>query len=72
MLMQANESTLLLIDLQERLLPAIDGAAELAEQAAWLLRLAQRLQVPVIATEQYPKGLGPTLAPLRELLPAGA
>ena len=72
MLMQAKESTLLLIDLQERLLPAIDGAAELAEQAAWLLRLAQRLQVPVIATEQYPKGLGPTLAPLRELLPAGA
>lgn len=72
MLMRASESTLLLIDLQERLMPAIDGAEAVAGHAAWLVRLAQRLRVPVIATEQYPRGLGPTVAPLRELLAAGS
>ena len=69
MLMRAKDSTLLVIDLQERLLPAIDGGAAVIEQASWLVRLAQRLQVPVIATEQYPKGLGYTEAGLRALLP---
>lgn len=70
MLMRAKDSTLLVIDLQERLLPAIDGGVTVIEQATWLVRLAQRLDVPVIATEQYPKGLGVTGAELRALLPA--
>ncbi len=69
MLMRAKDSTLLVIDLQERLLPAIDGGAAVIEQAAWLVQVAQHLQVPVIATEQYPKGLGATEAGLRALLP---
>ncbi|GIZ11009.1 hydrolase [Pseudomonas sp. NCCP-436] len=69
MLMQAKDSTLLVIDLQERLLPAIDGGSAVLEQATWLVRVAQQLQVPIIATEQYPKGLGTTAAGLRELLP---
>lgn len=70
MLMQAKDSTLLVIDLQARLLPAIDAGAALVEQATWLVRVAQRLDVPVIATEQYPRGLGATDPGLRELLPA--
>lgn len=70
MLMRAKDSTLLVIDLQERLLPAIDGGAAVVEQAAWLVQVAQRLQVPVIVTEQYPKGLGATEAGLRALLPS--
>ena len=70
MLMRAKDSTLLVIDLQERLLPAIDGGAAVIEQASWLIRVAQHLQVPVIATEQYPKGLGTTEAGLRALLPS--
>lgn len=69
MLMRAKESTLLVIDLQERLLPAIDGGAAVIEQAAWLVRVAQHLQVPIITTEQYPRGLGMTDAALRQLLP---
>lgn len=69
MLMRAKDSTLLVIDLQERLLPAIDGGAAVVEHATWLVRVAQRLQVPVIATEQYPKGLGYTEPALHELLP---
>ncbi|MBL8393605.1 MAG: hydrolase [Candidatus Accumulibacter sp.] len=69
MLMRADRSVLLLIDLQERLQPAIHDAAMVLEAGIWLTRVAQRLGVPVICTEQYPRGLGPTMATLRSLLP---
>jgi nicotinamidase-related amidase len=62
---------LLVIDVQEKLAAAMPKAplAELERNAAVLIRAARRLEIPVIATEQYPKGLGPTVASLRELLP---
>jgi len=69
MLMHADRSTLLLVDLQERLYPAIHDAAAVLEASLWLTRLAQRLGVPIICSEQYPKGLGPTMPALRGLLP---
>ena len=69
MLIHADRSTLLLVDLQERLYPAIHDATAVLEASSWLTRLAQRLGVPVICTEQYPKGLGPTMPSLRALLP---
>lgn len=68
MLISAQRSTLLLIDLQERLFPVIHEAEQVLEHSLWLTRLAQRLGVPVIGTEQYPQGLGPTLPVLRERL----
>jgi nicotinamidase-related amidase len=69
MLMHADRSTLLLVDLQERLYPAIHDAAAVLEASLWLTRLARRLSVPIICSEQYPKGLGPTMPTLRGLLP---
>lgn len=69
MLMLSDRSVLLLIDLQERLQPAIDEAATVLDACLWLTRVARRLEVPVICTEQYPKGLGPTISALRELVP---
>lgn len=68
MLMHSERSTLLLVDLQERLYPAIDDGEGVLEASLWLTRLALRLDVPVICTEQYPQGLGPTLPALRGLL----
>ncbi|WP_152225409.1 hydrolase [Pseudomonas sp. SCB32] len=72
MLLRAQTSTLLIIDIQERLFPAIREAESVLEHAAWLLAVAQRLGVPALATEQYPKGLGPTLSALRDALPVEA
>lgn len=72
MLISAERSVLLLVDLQERLYPAIHEGAQLLEHALWLTRLAQRLSVPVICAEQYPQGLGPTMPDLRALLPDSA
>ena len=65
------DALLMVIDVQEKLSAAMPKAplAELERNAAVLIRAARRLEIPVIATEQYPKGLGPTLASLRELLP---
>jgi nicotinamidase-related amidase len=67
--MHVDRSVLLLVDLQQRLQPAIDGASGVLAASVWLTRVAQRLQVPVICTEQYPRGLGPTMPELRRLLP---
>ncbi len=67
-LVSAERSALLLIDLQERLLPHIHEGDDALAAALWLTRIARRLSVPVVASEQYPKGLGPTAPALRELL----
>jgi nicotinamidase-related amidase len=63
---------LLVIDVQQRLASAMNPAAlaQLEKNAAVLIRAARRLDLPIVATEQYPKGLGPTVPSLRELLPA--
>ena len=64
MLITAAGSVLLLVDMQQRLLPAIhDGDAVLAN-AVRLATAAGLLDVPVCATEQNPAGLGPTVEPL--------
>lgn len=72
MLIDRKASSLLLVDIQEKLLKAMSAPQATLENAAWLTRVAQRLGVPVAATEQYPRGLGPTQSDLRTLLPDAA
>lgn len=64
-LMDRRESALLVIDVQERLLPLIDGGDLVVWNLERLMEGAAILGVPVQATEQYPEGLGPTVEPLR-------
>ncbi|MEQ3554276.1 isochorismatase family protein [Pseudonocardia nematodicida] len=63
--MTADDAVLLLIDLQERLMPAIDDGDRVIARAVRLAEAATLLDVPVIATEQVPDKLGPTVEPLR-------
>lgn len=59
-----SNSTVLLIDLQERFQPAIPTITadqSVGRQARILRDGALLLQVPIVISEQYPKGLGPTL-----------
>ncbi|NMQ18553.1 hydrolase [Candidatus Competibacter phosphatis] len=72
MLMKIETSCLLAVDFQERLMPAIHDADRIVANGAWLIQTAQRLNVPVLASEQYPRGLGHTVAAIRERLPAEA
>jgi nicotinamidase-related amidase len=65
----APETALLVIDVQEKLMPKIPGAAALVRNIAFLIDGVRLFGVPVMATEQYPKGLGPTVAELAQRLP---
>jgi len=68
MLLDVDESQLVLVDYQVRLMPAmLDGPAVLAN-AVRLARLAALLQVPTFATEQNPSGLGSSVAELQAAL----
>lgn len=61
-------AALLIIDVQEKLFPHIDRPCEVMEKMQLLIRGVKLLDVPILATEQYPSGLGPTIQPLRELI----
>ncbi len=67
MLLKLEESCLLLIDVQQKLTPFVMQPEVLVENCRWLLELATDLAVPVMATEQYAKGLGGTLPELKAL-----
>lgn len=70
MLLDVDESQLVLVDYQLRLMPALlDGPLALAN-AVRLARLAALLHVPAFATEQNPSGLGATVTELQEALEA--
>lgn len=64
MLLTTEGAVLLLIDLQQRLMPAIHEGETVVARTMRLAEAAQILGVPIRATEQYPAGLGPTVPPL--------
>jgi nicotinamidase-related amidase len=64
MLIEASASQLVLIDLQTKLVPALHDSAGAVANAVRLAQAAQWLRVPTHVTEQYPQGLGPTVAQL--------
>ena len=57
-------SVLLVVDVQDKLLAVMPDAAGLIRDVGFLLDVANLLQIPARATEQYPQGLGPTNAEL--------
>jgi nicotinamidase-related amidase len=63
-LLTAAGTVLLLVDFQQRLVPVIHDGETVVARAVRLAEAAQLLGVPVCATEQYPAGLGPTVAEL--------
>lgn len=73
-LLEPARAVLIVIDVQERLCAAMDAniLAQLTRNAGILLESANELAVPVIFTEQYVKGLGSTLAVLKERAPAAS
>ncbi len=71
-LLKADQSQVLLIDMQEKLFPAIHGNEFLLKQTRFLLSSSSILGIPVKYTEHYPKGLGKTLPELTSCLPEGS
>lgn len=63
-LLRSATCGLLVVDVQEKLMPFIPRRQELVRNVRYLLEAAKALQIPAQATEQYPKGLGPTVPEL--------
>jgi len=72
MLIKADESCFLLVDVQEKLIGAVQESQQVIDNCAWLLRLTEVMEIPVLVSEQYPRGLGNTIESLRELAPPEA
>lgn len=64
MLLDQRHASLLVVDVQERLLPAMQEPERVLARTGILLRAAAELALPVTISEQYPKGLGRTVAEL--------
>jgi nicotinamidase-related amidase len=67
--MSAGDTGLLVVDVQAKLVPRIHGAVALVRDIGFLVDAARLLAMPVQATEQYPRGLGPTVPELAAKLP---
>src|SRR6478735_1127866 len=72
MLLDADDSQLVLVDYQTRLMPVIFENELVIANAVRLARMAEIMQVPVWATEQNPDKLGPNVPPLQAVIEAAA
>lgn len=72
MLIDAGKSCLMIVDVQQRLLPIMDSPRQVVSGCTLMMRAADVLGVPMVVTEQYPDGLGATVETLAELAPEEA
>jgi len=70
-LLQPDETALLVVDVQERFRAAMEGFEPMLSRCVRLVRAFRALALPILVTEQYPKGLGPTVPELLEALGHG-
>lgn len=72
MLLDAEKSVLCIIDVQKRLAPATAEPDRVIAKSVLLITAATRLDIPILISEQYPKGLGPTVDALTKIAPEGS
>ena len=68
-LLDKDRSALVLVDFQERLFPNVYEHQRVLTRVSLLLTAAKLLQVPLVLTEQYPRGLGTTIDEIRNAFP---
>jgi len=69
MRMKNDQSCLVIVDVQERLAPVMADPRKVIDGATRLVAGARRLEIPTLISEQYPKGLGPTMVDVRQTAP---
>jgi nicotinamidase-related amidase len=72
MLLEASRSVLLVVDIQERLLPAMEEGARVVAQSVKLMRGAKRLKVPMYVSEHCPGKIGATVPAIASCALAGS
>lgn len=68
-ILDKSKVLLVIVDIQERLVPAMDQREKVYANCQHLIEAAKLLAFPLVVTEQYPKGLGPTVHEIKDLLP---
>jgi nicotinamidase-related amidase len=69
--LEADRTTLVVVDVQEAFRKAIPGFDRIAKATATLIEGAEAIGIPIVISEQYPKGLGETVPEVAEHLPDG-
>jgi nicotinamidase-related amidase len=67
--LQAESCALVVVDIQQKLLPPIFNKEELVRNSSLLIRLANILEMPILVSTQYAKGLGETVPEIAQLIP---
>jgi nicotinamidase-related amidase len=68
--LKVEDTALLIIDIQDKLAAAMKYKEQVVSNTLHLIELAKLLSIPILLTEQYSKGLGPTVPEIKETLPA--
>ena len=68
-LLRPDQTALIVVDLQQKLVPAVSDSARTVDNAKKLLTAAQILGIPTLLTTQYERGLGPTVSEIAEASP---
>jgi len=63
-----NDSVLVIVDIQEKIIPKISDQHTVVSNVVTLIKSAGILNIPIVITEQYPKGLGPTIPEIKDLI----
>lgn len=65
-----TDALLLIVDIQEKLASAMKKRSKIVANCQHLIEAARLLDIPILLTEQYPKGLGHTVPEIKEVLPS--
>jgi nicotinamidase-related amidase len=68
MLINAKNCVMVVVDMQEKLMPLVVNHRDVIDYTVWLLKISQELGIPNLSTEQYPKALGSTVALIKNEL----
>jgi len=71
MLVRADNSVVFVVDIQDKLLPVVHDNASLLKNVVLLLETASTLSIPQLVSEQYPQGLGETVAGVKRVVTQG-
>lgn len=66
--LNSEDAVLMVVDIQERLVPVMKYGKQVIENSNIIITIAKDFGIPIIVTEQYPNGLGPTVPELRSNL----
>jgi nicotinamidase-related amidase len=68
-ILNKDNAILLIVDIQEKLATVMDQKQKVTVNCLHLIEAAKLLYIPILVTEQYPEGLGPTIYDIKEALP---